>query len=217
MEKIISKSGVWHRQCFTCSSCSYSMTNTLDDVFDTNNGQILCRPCLKKHHFDNSEYVKPMVFPDTTKILATNDAEKCPRCQGAVFEAEKIGFSGKVYHMNCFNCFNCNVKLDNLKAQSLSGKVLCKVCYNTEQNMRRPSTPKSMIISDENDPNACPRCGCKVFEAEKMMSKSRLFHKKCFTCCQCYHTLDYSNCMEGPNNEIYCKTCYVKEYFTGKL
>ena len=21
--------------------------------------------------------------------------------------------------------------------------------------------------------------------------------------------------MEGPNNEIYCKTCYVKEYFTG--
>jgi hypothetical protein len=21
--------------------------------------------------------------------------------------------------------------------------------------------------------------------------------------------------MEGPNSEIYCKTCYVKEYFTG--
>ena len=48
-----------------------------------------------------------------------------------------------------------------------------------------------------------------------MMSKSKLFHKQCFTCCQCKHTLDYSNCMEGPNNEIYCKTCYVKEYFTG--
>ena len=48
-----------------------------------------------------------------------------------------------------------------------------------------------------------------------MSSKSKLFHKQCFTCCQCNHTLDYSNCMEGPNNEIYCKTCYVKEYFTG--
>ena len=78
----------------------------------------------------------------------------------------------------------------------------------------RPSTPKSMIKMT-NDPNACPRCDCAVYEAEKMMSKSRLYHKSCFSCVSCDHTLDYSNCMEGPNNEIYCKTCYVKEYFTG--
>lgn len=48
-----------------------------------------------------------------------------------------------------------------------------------------------------------------------MVSRDRMFHKECFSCCTCCHKLDYSNCMEGPNCEIYCKTCYVKEYFTG--
>lgn len=55
----------------------------------------------------------------------------------------------------------------------------------------------------------------KVFEAEKMTTRNRYFHRNCFSCCNCNHPLDYTTCMEGPNNEIYCKTCYVKEYFTG--
>ena len=215
MERIGLKTGVWHRQCFTCNGCNYSMTNTLDDVFNDDDGQILCRPCLKKYHSNDLSFVKPTVYSDTKKILASKEEDECPRCQGAVFDAEKIGFGGKVFHQNCFNCVTCNVKLDSLNAQSIAKNVYCRGCYQNMQVSRRPSTPKSMINSDASDPNSCPRCACKVFEAEKMMSKSRLFHKHCFTCCQCNHSLDYSSSMEGPNNEIYCKTCYVKEYFTG--
>jgi len=48
-----------------------------------------------------------------------------------------------------------------------------------------------------------------------MVTRSKWFHKQCFSCRECSHTLDYSSVMEGPNLEIYCKTCYVKEYFTG--
>ncbi len=81
----------------------------------------------------------------------------------------------------------------------------------------RPSTPKSMmILLDPEDPAACPRCGGKVFEAEKISSRSFLFHKNCFSCKACGHRLDATTSMEGPNGEVYCKTCYVKEYFTGE-
>ena len=48
-----------------------------------------------------------------------------------------------------------------------------------------------------------------------MMSKNKIYHKLCFSCVKCHHSLDYTNSMESPNGEVYCKTCYVKEYFAG--
>ena len=47
------------------------------------------------------------------------------------------------------------------------------------------------------------------------MTRSKWYHRHCFTCRQCSHQLDQSSVMEGPNSDIYCKTCYVREYFTG--
>ena len=194
MERITSKSGVWHRQCFTCNGCNCSMTNTLDDVFDRE-GHIYCRPCLKKH-FEDAAYMKPMsTYSDTKKIAAVKDEDQCPKCSGAVFEAEKVTFNGRFFHQSCFACTACSSKLDSLNAQSISGKAYCKTCYQNLQESIRPSTPKSMIMIDASDPTACPRCQGKVFEAEKMMTKNRLYHKQCFTCYQCKHSLDYSNCM----------------------
>ena len=36
----------------------------------------------------------------------------------------------------------------------------------------------------------------QVFEAEKMSSRERWYHKHCFNCAMCSHKLDYSNSME---------------------
>ena len=52
----------------------------------------------------------------------------------------------------------------------------------------------------------------KVFEAEKMTSKSGLYHKKCFTCGNCKRALDYQLCTEGPDGNVYCKLCYSHMY-----
>ena len=71
----------------------------------------------------------------------------------------------------------------------------------------------SMILALSNDPDACPRCLGKVFEAEKIQSNSRSFHKDCFTCKSCQKILNNSNCFE-LSNEIYCLTCY-KEATSG--
>ncbi len=43
-------------------------------------------------------------------------------------------------------------------------------------------TETSSIKGEGNE--ACPRCQGKVFEAEKMKTKTHVWHKKCFTCCK---------------------------------
>ena len=36
------------------------------------------------------------------------ESNGCPRCGGAVFEAEKVMEKGKAYHKRCFTCVTCN-------------------------------------------------------------------------------------------------------------
>jgi hypothetical protein len=147
----------------------------------------------------------------------------CRKCHGKVFDLERITSKSGVWHRQCFNCSGCSCTLtstlDNAFDQGADGQIYCRPClkkYVADEQLTMPSSPKSALMPiDKSDPSACPRCGGRVFEAEKMSTRNRLFHKQCFSCCQCNHGLDYTNCMEGPNNEIYCKTCYVKEYFTG--
>ena len=42
----------------------------------------------------------------------------------------------------------------------------------------------------------------KVFEAEKMTTKRGSYHKKCFACIKCKSNLNYSNGIEGPDDEV---------------
>ena len=66
--------------------------------------------------------------------------------------------------------------------------------------------------ADSDSREACPRCGGKVFEAEKMTGKCGYYHKKCFKCATCKRPLDYQLLSEGPDKEIYCKNCYSYEH-----
>lgn len=55
----------------------------------------------------------------------------------------------------------------------------------------------------------------QVFEAEKMNTKRGLYHKKCFACIKCRSQLGYFNCIEGPDDDIYCKVCYLRFWGPG--
>lgn len=57
-------------------------------------------------------------------------------------------------------------------------------------------------------PTSCKRCGFAVYEAEKMLSKGRLWHKRCFSCNDCHKSLDSTNLCDAPDAEIYCRPCY---------
>lgn len=58
----------------------------------------------------------------------------------------------------------------------------------------------------------CPRCGGVVFAAELVLSKGREWHRKCFKCRDCTKTLDSIIACDGPDKDVYCKTCYGKKW-----
>ena len=62
----------------------------------------------------------------------------------------------------------------------------------------------------DGEPDVCPRCQGKVFEAEKQIAKPGSYHRKCFTCAECKHQMDPTNFANGPDNDIYCLYCYEK-------
>lgn len=58
----------------------------------------------------------------------------------------------------------------------------------------------------------CPRCGGVVFAAEEVLAKGRPWHRKCFKCKDCRKTLDSIIACDGPDRDVYCKTCYGKKW-----
>ncbi|KXJ27820.1 Cysteine and glycine-rich protein 2 [Exaiptasia diaphana] len=59
--------------------------------------------------------------------------------------------------------------------------------------------------------NSCPRCGKVVYMAERCVGAGKQWHKACFTCRVCNKRLD-STTVSDRNGEIYCKTCYSKDF-----
>mmetsp|Transcript_51832 Transcript_51832/g.121545 ORF Transcript_51832/g.121545 Transcript_51832/m.121545 type:complete len:264 (-) Transcript_51832:39-830(-) len=57
----------------------------------------------------------------------------------------------------------------------------------------------------------CVRCKKTVYAVEKVVQSNLTFHKACFSCAGCKHTLALGNCQEH-DGELYCKGCYGKMY-----
>ena len=72
------------------------------------------------------------------------------------------------------------------------------------------STVETWVIKAEKDSqDCCPKCGGKVFEAEKMVTANgKWFHRNCFRCVSCNNMLDSLNNNDGPDGNLYCKMCY---------
>jgi len=62
------------------------------------------------------------------------------------------------------------------------------------------------------DTRCCLRCGCMVYEAEKMIAAGRSWHKRCFNCATCNRNLDSTTVNDGPDGDIYCRTCYSAKF-----
>ena len=213
MERKLSKTGAWHTKCFCCVKCAKPFLN-LDYVYEKDK-EIYCLPCLKKA-FPESEV--PLTFADTAKIKADNDELACPRCNGAVFSAEQMEIKGRLYHKKCMTCRNCTRPISiDICAIGPDNDLYCTICC---KKMSWPggytlAVDTTTVPGEEGERECCPKCNGKVFEAEKMITKRGLYHKKCFACVKCKHQLDYFLAIEGPDNEVYCKVCYKKTYGPG--
>lgn len=173
---------------------------------------------------------------DTAKIKAA-PGKGCPRCGGVVFAAEQVLSKGSEWHRKCFKCKDCNKTLDSIIACDGPDKdIYCKTCYgkkwgphgygfacgsgflqtdglnedeiSANRPFYNPNTTSIMARKGEG----CPRCGGSVFMAEQQLAKGSMWHKSCFSCSQCRKPLDSMIACDGPDKEIYCKSCYGKNF-----
>ena len=106
-----------------------------------------------------------------------DDADSCIRCQGKVFEAERITAKSGPFHKYCMSCLKCNGVLD--ASTFLNGpddEIYCRHCYAGSFGHKAKSEYKGWmdsktIMGEKGDADACPRCDGKVFEAEKCSTK----------------------------------------------
>ncbi|KAL7079249.1 hypothetical protein ACQ4LE_001334 [Meloidogyne hapla] len=60
-------------------------------------------------------------------------------------------------------------------------------------------------------PSNCKRCTGRVYEAEKVVAASEVWHKCCFRCLRCGRSLEPGKFSDRAG-EIYCNSCYAKEF-----
>jgi len=195
----------FHKRCFKCTSCSKKLDST---TARTHGESLYCKAC----HLKIGPNESPKIYADTTAIKP-QDGKGCVRCGGAVYEAEKREIKDEVYHKQCFSCKRCGRSMDSLAvAVGPDQDIYCNVCLKIVSAPERPQViTDTTIIMGSGDPenkDSCPRCGGKVFEAEKMTGKYGSYHRQCFKCMKCKRPLDYQTLAEGPDNDIYCKNCY---------
>ncbi|XP_065158126.1 muscle LIM protein Mlp84B-like isoform X1 [Atheta coriaria] len=163
------------------------------------------------------------------------DGEGCPRCGGFVYAAEQMLARGRAFHKSCFKCADCKKGLDSiLCCEGPDKDIYCKVCYGKRFGPKGygygqgggtlqsdcyadfEQAPKTTVIDTAKikapPGQGCPRCGGVVFAAEEVLAKGRPWHRKCFKCKDCTKTLDSIIACDGPDKDVYCKTCYGKKW-----
>jgi hypothetical protein len=143
---------------------------------------------------------------------------------------------GRMFHKDCFKCGECNKRLDSVNCcEGPDKEIYCKTDYakkfgpkgygygqgggalqsddyaNGETHAPKTTTVDTAKIKAPPG-QGCPRCGGAVFAAELVLSKGREWHRKCFKCRDCTKTLDSIIACDGPDKEVYCKTCYGKKW-----
>ncbi|KAF3420466.1 hypothetical protein E2986_14086 [Frieseomelitta varia] len=201
--------------------------------------ELKMRECLKVKGLEESfssredeiSASRPFYNPDTTAIKAPA-GQGCPRCGGMVFAAEQQLAKGTMWHKKCFNCAECHRPLDSMLACDGPDKEIhCRACYGklfgpkgfgfghtptlvSTNGDHAPSyiDAKPQVGQKRTDGNGCARCGYPVYAAEQMISKNRVWHKRCFSCAECHRSLDSTNLNDGPDGDIYCRGCYNRNF-----
>ena len=226
-ERVTTTSGVsYHASCARCVGCDTKLTSL--NLCSDKAGLLYCPGCLARRTggagyrggagggawADGRQPGPGTITRDSLALIRPGETGAgCLRCGGAVFEAEKVLISNKiVFHRNCFNCQGCGSSLDALKVMiAPDNKAFCKNCYKMVLKMdsHNLNIATDSIMADSEDKSGCPVCGGRVYEAEKIATKTSWWHKSCFRCESCKHKLDMSSYIEAES-KIYCKTCYAR-------
>lgn len=120
-----------------------------------------------------------------------------------------------LYHKKCFACIKCRSQLSYFNAiEGPDDEVYCRTCYLRFHGPggKNKYGEKTPFPTEDDAPDACVRCKGKVFEAEKLNTKTGLIHKYCLSCNDCRTNLDASSFYNGNDGEVYCRYCYALKF-----
>lgn len=162
----------------------------------------------------------------------TSENPICPTCHKPVMFTERFTALGEVYHKLCFKCLNCGNIIGGGDYCDHNNKPLCPKCYEqlygTRPNKAEYSAKGSYRV-EENERKApvlsknaeamrdlfkptvvkCATCGKTVYPAEMVTFHGQAYHKLCFVCVQCGHSIAQGEQFER-DDKPYCKACYKK-------
>lgn len=121
----------------------------------------------------------------------------CKSCYGKLFGPKGYGFAagGSGLSMDTGSAYE--VTKDNV-SHLQTAQIAPKLNNGT-------SKPKYGSV------DGCPRCGRQVYFAEEKRALGKKWHKICLSCYQCKKQLDSTTCNDH-DGEIYCKSCYGKNF-----
>jgi len=168
-------------------------------------------------HVNNTDSPDRISNPTIGRRHVASDDPTCPRCGVAVYAAEVCHTSGGSYHAHCLSCIACHRVLSTLTAVTAAGgDIYCSTCYKYRvmeaTNHPLGSGKTTTILARTGDPDQCPRCLGKVFQAEQVLSANAVYHKACFRCAEveCGKALDSTSYCDSPQGMVFCNACYKK-------
>lgn len=134
-----------------------------------------------------------LAYSDFSSSIKTNDSKVLFTFQNAFhsYYFEKCQKNNSIFQLNFLINNNNNTRINNKNRVFLSFSL--------------SNSPDGRAFGGAKAPagSGCQRCGFPVYEAEKMISKNRHWHKRCFSCHSCHKSLDSTNLCDAPDNEIY--------------
>lgn len=138
-------------------------------------------------------------------------APSCVVCEQRVYFNEEKTFMGRTWHKKCFRCTDCNKQLESGTANLFEEEaVLCNACFRKKTAASKPKAPKEEYINRE-DPDCCPRCGKRVYFAERVPCLGRDWHKACFSCASCSKKLEPAIAADH-HGDLFCRACYGRKF-----
>jgi cysteine/glycine-rich protein len=150
-EEVLAAGNKYHKMCCKCDDCGKLLDSTNLRDHGT---QLYCPVCYNRNYG-----IKGYGYGGGAGTLGTDggstgpqggasysgntgggegggakfgSSDRCPKCGGAVYMAEKIVGAGSSWHKGCFSCSICNKKLDSTTVCDKEGQIYCKACYGKE-------------------------------------------------------------------------------------
>ncbi|OCT58027.1 hypothetical protein XELAEV_18002690mg, partial [Xenopus laevis] len=147
---------------------------------------------------------------------------------------EKVTSLGKDWHKFCLKCERCNKTLNSGGHAEVRVNIggAGSYIYDRKPSEDKPTSPTevqpkpeerkvsapaptrslskaSSITTFTGEPNLCPRCGKKVYFAEKVTSLGKDWHRPCLRCERCSKTLTPGSHAEHDGQPYCHKPCYA--------